>query len=170
MWDRSLFGQRRALADLLRLQLYGVSWSATGIDQTYPIDYPPAQTDLTPDETFHGMQPPTLEEAKLSFGVFEAALRAAADVPLLVINEPMLISAGKNSDVRYNFFYPRWAYDQYRQNMSARAAAAHWTYLDAWNIIPASQFTNSAIHLTPAGEALLAKQVGLIISKQSCSK
>ena len=167
MWDRTIFGQRRPLADLLRLQLYGVPWSATGIDQTYPTDYPPAQTDLTADETFHGMKPP---KAQLSFDVFDAVVRAAGDVPLLVVNEPMLLSTGKNSDVRYNFFYPRWVYDQYRQQMSARAASGSWAYLDAWNIIPASQFTNSAIHLTPSGEALLAARVGQIISQQSCSK
>ena len=170
LWDRTIVGQRRALADLLRLQLYGVMWSATGIDQTYPQDYPPAQTDLTDDEKFHGMSPPTLNGAQLAFDVFDSVLRAAGDVPVLVVNEPMLVSAGENSDMRYNFFYPRWAYDQYRQQMSQRAASGHWAYLDAWDLVPASQFTNSAIHLTLAGEKILAAQVGQAITQQSCSK
>lgn len=169
-WDRTIIGQRRPLADLLRLQLYGAMWSATGIDQTYPTDYPAAQTDLNADETFHTMQPPTLDDSQLGFDVFEAGLQAAGDVPILVLNEPMLVSNGKNSQVRYNFFYPRWAYDAYRQEMSRRATTGHWTYLDAWNLVPTDQFTNSAIHLTPAGESMLATQVAQIISQQSCSK
>ena len=169
-WERTIIGQRRPLADLLRLQLYGAMWSATGIDQTYPTDYPPAQTDLTTDETFHAMQPPMLDTSQLAFDIFEAGLHTAGDVPMLIINEPMLVSSGKNSQVRYNFFYPRWVYDAYRQEMSRRAAAQHWAYLDAWNLVPADEFTNSAIHLTPAGEAMLAEQVGQIISQQSCSK
>jgi hypothetical protein len=168
--ERTIIGQRRALADLFRLQMYGVMWSATGIDQTYPDDYQPAQTDLDPDESFHDMQPPQLDETQLAFDVLEAGLRAAGDIPVIILNEPMLVSSGKNSNIRYNFFYPRWAYDQYRQQMAARAASAHWTYLDLWNLVPADQFTNSAIHLTPAGEALLAERIRQAISQKSCSQ
>jgi hypothetical protein len=40
-WDRTIVGARRALADLLRLQLYGVLWAATGIDQDIPETYTP---------------------------------------------------------------------------------------------------------------------------------
>jgi hypothetical protein len=46
--------------------------------------------------------------------VLAATLERAGDVPVLLINEPMFISSGQNSDLRYNSFYPRWAYDQYR--------------------------------------------------------
>ncbi len=80
-WDNTLIGQRRALADLFRLQMYGVLWSATGIDQTYPADYQHAQTDFNTDITFHDMQPPTLDEFTLAFGVLEAGLRIAGDTP-----------------------------------------------------------------------------------------
>jgi hypothetical protein len=167
-WDRTLIGQRRNLADLFRLQIYGVLWSATGIDQSYPADYEHAQTDLVSDVSYHGMQPPTLDPARLAFDVLEAGLRAAGKTPVVLVNEPILISAGRNSDVRYNFYYPRWAYDQWRQMMSQRAAYQGWNYLDLWNLVPADQFTNSAIHLIPAGEALLAGRVEPTILKQSC--
>jgi hypothetical protein len=70
-----------------------------------------------------------------------------------------LISQGANSDVRYNFFYPRWAYDQYRALLAEQAAAHGWNYLDLWELVPQEEFTNSAIHLTPAGEGMLAEQV-----------
>ena len=167
-WGRTIIGQRRAMADLFRLQMYGALWSATGIDQTYPADYERAQTNLEADETFHNMQPPALDESQLAFKVLEAGLRAAGETPVLLVNEPMLISPGENSEPRYNFFYPRWAYDQWRQMMSARAEAGGWNYLDLWNIIPADEFTNSAIHLTPAGESILVGRVEQITLQQSC--
>jgi hypothetical protein len=167
-WSRTLIGQRRNLADLFRLQMYGVMWAATGIDQTYPLDYEHAQTDFGTDTDFHGMQPPVLDEEQLAFDVLEAGLQAAGDTPVLLVNEPMLISTGANSDLRYNFFYPRWVYDQWRQRMAEKAAAGGWNYLDLWNLVPADQFTNSAIHLTPEGETLLAERVQSAINLQTC--
>ncbi|MCX6036694.1 MAG: hypothetical protein NTW99_02150 [Chloroflexi bacterium] len=167
-WDSTLIGQRRTLADLFRLQMYGVLWTATGIDQTYPADYQRAQTDFKADITFQNMQPPTLDESQLAFGVLEAGLRIAGGTPVMLINEPMLISVGENSDLRYNFLYPRWAYDQWREMMLARAEAGGWNYLDLWNIVPADEFTNSAIHLTPAGESMLAGRVEQTTFQQSC--
>lgn len=164
--DRTIVGQRRPLADLFRLQMYGLLWAATGIDQAYPADYQPAQTDFEADPSFHDLQPPTLDEAKLAFAVLEAGL--SGETPVLLVNEPMLVSAGRNSNIRYNFFYPRWAYDQYRQLMSEKARQLGWDYLDLWDLVPADQFTNSAIHLTPAGEAMLAGNLRPVILRQTC--
>ena len=167
-WDRTLIGQRRNLADLLRLQMYGVLWSATGIDQSYPSDYERAQTDFGTDISFHEIQAPNLEEGQLAFDVLEAGLQAAGKTPVLLINEPMLISTGRNSDLHYNFFYPRWVYDQWRQIMTKKAAVEGWNYLDLWDLVPSDQFTNSAIHLTPQGETLLAGRVEQTIHQQTC--
>ena len=80
-------------------------------------------------------------------------------VPLVVVNEPTAISAGKNSDLRYNFFYPRWAYDQYRAKMVQKLSVAGLPYLDAWDLAPVSEFTNSPVHLTPNGSALFARRL-----------
>jgi len=168
LFGRSLIGQRRPLADLFRLQMYGVLWAATGIDQTFPADYTPAQIDYSTDVSFHGVQPPALDPAGLAYGILDAGMRAAGDTPVLLINEPILISKGENSDLRYNFFYPRWAYDQYRQQMGIKAKGNGWNYLDLWDLVPADQFTNSAIHLTPAGESLMATQVEKAFAGQAC--
>ena len=168
LWGRTIVGQRRALADLFRLQMYGLLWAATGIDQVYPAEYEHAQTDFNTDVTFHNVQPPTLDESQLAFGVLEAGLRAAGEIPVLLVNEPMLISTGENSNLRYNFFYPRWAYDQWRQIMTDKATDQSWEYLDLWDLVPMDQFTNSAIHLTPAGETLLANRLEQIIAEQTC--
>jgi hypothetical protein len=167
-WSNTLIGQRRALADLLRLQTYGFLWSATGIDQTYPADYQHTQTDFSTDVSYHNMQPPTLEDSTLAFAEIDAGLRIATNTPLILINEPILISTGKNSDLRYNFLYPRWVYDQWRESMVVRAEEGGWKYLDLWNIVPENDFTNSAIHLTPSGESLMVERVQKFILQQSC--
>lgn len=157
-WTETLIGQRRALADFLRLQIYGALWAATGIDQVYPNDYPAPQTDFEAnDDKFHSLRPP-LDEKSLAYDLISAAI-THSPAPVLLVNEPILISAGKNSDIRYNFFYPRWAYDAYRAQLGEYASRSGWNYLDTWNMFPASEFTNSAIHLTANAEAILAPQI-----------
>jgi hypothetical protein len=158
-WQRTLVGQRRALADLLRLQLYGFLWAATGVDQDIPATYTPRQEDLPPDLEFHGLQPPDLIRDDLAFDVLAAGVAEAGAVPLLLVNEPMFVSQGENSDLRYNFFYPRWIYDAYRQLLAAEAQARGWAHLDLWQAVANTEYTDSAIHLTPAGSAQLAAQL-----------
>ncbi len=158
-WQKTFVGDRRSWADFFRLQIYGVMWSATGIDQVYPTDYERAQTNFEADESFHDFKPPDLNEDGLALNALEAGFRLAGKTPMILVNEPMIISSGANSDIRYNFFYPRWAYDDYRKMMTALSEQNGWTYIDLWNIVPANEFTNSAIHLTPAGEKLLAENL-----------
>jgi hypothetical protein len=153
-WDQTFISRRRAIADFIRLQVYGVLWAATGVDQVYPEEYEPAQVDLKASEDFHGL---TSLEDELAFDVLEAGMSAGPQ--MLLINEPMLISEGANSDIRYNFFYPRWANDEYRRLLGERATANSWNFLDLWDLVPPQEFTNSAIHLTPAGENLLANRI-----------
>lgn len=160
---RTILGSRRALADLVRLQLYGVMWAATGIDQDIPGAYTPRMEDLAADESFHELLPPHLPQSALAFEVISAGHDLVGDIPILMINEPMFTSQGENSHIRYNFYYPRWAYDQYRDMMRAESAAKGWRYLDLWDAIPSSEFTNSAVHLTPRGSYELAQLVGAAI-------
>jgi hypothetical protein len=155
-WQGTIVGERRSLADLLRLQLYGVLWGATGIDQEIPETYTPRQEDLSADESFHNLQPPHLEASDLALDILRAGVILADETPMLLVNEPMFISQGENSDIRYNFYYPRWAYDDYRRLLSDFSAAQGWQYLDLWDLAPASEFTNSAVHMTPAGTRMLA--------------
>lgn len=166
-WQRTIFGNRRALADLARLQLYGPAWAATGIDQEYPAGYTPAQRDLEPDPGFLGRQPPELNPDDLAWDALEGGLRASG-APVLLVNEPMMSAGGKNSDVRYNFFYPRWAYDAWRADLHTRAASGGWSLLDAWDMLPEDAFTNSAIHATPAGERALAEKVAGALGAFGC--
>jgi lysophospholipase L1-like esterase len=53
--------------------------------------------------------------------------------------------------------------------MADKSLENGWNYLDLWDMIPdSSNYTNSAIHLTPAGEAILAKRLEQAIETQSC--
>jgi len=151
-WDRTLIGRRRTIFDALQLQFYGMMWAATGIDQTYPTDYTPAQRDFEADDAaFAGWASGEMQRIDLLTAALTAGANLASDVPVLLINEPMFISIGQNSDLRYNFFYPRWAYDQYRAWLTEDAGLSAWVYLDLWDVVPETEFTNSAVHLTPAG-------------------
>ena len=165
LWDRTLAGERRPLADLVRLQLYGFLWAATGTDQYLPAEFDPPQWDLDADEAFHGLEPPVLKEGDLAFDVLSAGREMAGNVPLWIVNEPIFLSRGANSGIRYNFFYPRWAYDAYRALLTDRCDAWHLVCYDFWDRIPAEEFSNSAIHRTPRGEAMLAEELGSLIVK-----
>lgn len=158
-WDQTFVSRRKDLANLIRLQLYGVLWSATGVDQFYPETYERAQTDFEADDTFYNIKPTERLREQLSLDILEAGLNAT-DLPMLLVNEPILVSDGVNSDIRYNFFYPRWAYDEYRVMLSEYTSQQNIPYLDLWNLVPMDEFTNSGVHLTPFGESLLAEQVG----------
>jgi len=164
--DRTLIGGRRALADLIRLQIYGFLWAATGIDQAIPAEFDPPQSDLEADESFHGLLPPVLKEDDLAFDVLSAGRDLAAGVPLWIVNEPIYVSRGLNSGIRYNFFYPRWAYDQYRLMLADWCRAQNLECFDFWDLVPAEEFSNSAIHRTPRGEAMLADALEALIAKE----
>jgi hypothetical protein len=131
-------------------------WAATGIDQFYPSSYDPPQRDLELDESFHELHPPQLNPADLSLDILSAGKTLAGDVPIIFVNEPIYLSDGENSDIRYNFFYPRWAYDQYRKLLTDFCQENDLSCLDEWNLVPPAEFTNSAIHMTPSGTQQLA--------------
>ena len=163
---RTIVGQRRALADLIRLQLYGVSWAATGIDQAIPSEIPRNQSDFDEDLKWQSFaQPSLLMKDNLAFDVLVAGAKLAGNVPVIFVNEPMFVSQGKNSQLRYNSFYPRWAYDTYRDSLGEMATANGWRYLDLWDSIAPDEFTNTPVHLTPKGSEQLAQLVMAAIPK-----
>lgn len=162
--DLTIIGQRRELSDLLRLQAFNVMWRVTGIDQYYSDEYNPRSEDFDEDLSWHDFDEPTdLTTDNLAFDVIQAGIERAGEVPVLLINEPMFISDGENSDLRYNFWYPQWAYDQYRELYSNLADENGWHYLDLWDIIDGAEFTDSPVHLTPAGSQLLSEVLGQAI-------
>ena len=162
--ERTIVGQRRNLADLIRLQLTGFSWAATGIDQAIPEEIPQRSSDFEADLSWGEFaEPRPLGREELALEALDAGKQLAGDMPLLLVNEPMFISSGTNSDLRYNSFYPRWAYDQYRELLGAKMATGDWHYLDLWDAVPPQEFTDTPVHMTPAGVRLMAEQVATAV-------
>jgi lysophospholipase L1-like esterase len=79
------------------------------------------------------------------------------DVPLLLVNQPIFVSDGQNSQMRYNTWYPRWAFDQFRQLYAQQAAASGWHSLDLWDAVEPNRFTDSPVHLDAVGAQRLAQ-------------
>ena len=162
--EESIVGRRRDLADLIRLQAWGFAWAATGKDQDIPEDIPLRKSDLEADERWLDIaKPRPLEADDLSMDVLIAGIRRANTTPIVIINEPIFISEGLNSDIRYNSFYPRWAYDEYRELMKALAEGEGWNYLDLWDAIPPEEFTDTPVHLTSNGSRLFAELISAAV-------
>jgi hypothetical protein len=158
--DNTIVGRRRELADWLRLQLLGFAWGATGIDQYYPETFTLRSSDFELDPSWGPFADETdFTIGDIAFDVLTAGMARVGDVPVLLVNEPMFISSGTNSDIRYNFFYPRWAYDRYRDLLMDTAAVQGWTLLDTWDSVAPDEFTDSPVHMTPEGTRQLAEQV-----------
>ena len=138
--------------------MLGAAWAATGIDQDLGIAYDLRSSDLAADGTWQGLDEAEGLTGRLAFDVLSAggALTAAAGVDLLLVNEPMYVSGGANSDLRYNAFYPRWAYNNYRRQLAEWATATETPYFDHWDLLPPDDFTDSPVHTTPEGSRALA--------------
>lgn len=160
-----IFDQQRALFRVTRYQLYPMIQLATDAEE---IPGPPEilPAELTNDTSFEGLKPPTLRKSQVSLDQVEDFHQLSGSVPVLLVNEPMLVVDGlPNSDVRYNSYYPRWVYDQYRQYLDEAALQNGWDYLDLWNAFPASYFTDTPLHLTPEGEGKLAETLAPVIQE-----
>jgi hypothetical protein len=166
-WQRTIPGQRRPLADLLRLQLYGISWAATGIDQAVPREVELRRSDFEVDYSWGSYEgPAALSRDDLALDVLSAGQKLAGDVPLLIVNEPIFISDGQNSDIRYNAWYPRWAYDRYRELLEQAAADGQWAYIDLWDAIEPANFTDSPVHLTADGVSKVVSALKPALAEQ----
>jgi hypothetical protein len=148
-WQKTLVGRRRLLSEMIRLQFYGVMWAATGIDQYIPAEFTPVMENLPADPNYDDFKPPHLDASQLSFPVLNAGINLSSPVPLILENEPIFVSHGENSDTRYNFYYPRWAYDDYRDLLADFCQNQKIACLDFWDAIDPHEFTNTAIHMTP---------------------
>jgi hypothetical protein len=161
-----VFDRNRTLFRVVRYQLYPLIQLATGTEQ---IPGPPEvlAIELSSDVTFEGLKPPTLREAEVSLDLVQDFYTLAGRTPVLLINEPMLIMTGMaNSDVRYNSYYPRWVYDQYRQYVREAALKNTWDYLDLWNSYSARYFADTPLHLIPAGQRLLTEDLAPAIQRK----
>jgi hypothetical protein len=166
LFERSFFGQRRLVADWWRLQAFGAAWAATGIDQIYP-EYTPRRSDFDADISWKAFRAPADLTPALAFDVVAAADALLGDVPLLLVNQPIFVSDGQNSQMRYNTWYPRWAFDQFRQLYAQQAAASGWHSLDLWDAVEPDRFTDSPVHLDAVGAQRLAQALAPWLQAQA---
>jgi hypothetical protein len=168
-YARTILGQRSFLARLIKLQALGWLWSATGRDVERipePVTIP---EDIESNDPEYRRLPVDSDLRSIMLVEALAAGHAiAGDTPLILVNEPIFIATGLNSDVRYNNFYPRWAYDRYRDVISAEALEHNWKYLDLWDSIPGRYFTDTPLHLNAAGERLLAERLQMDVGPMVC--
>lgn len=171
-WERTLIGQRKRIKNIALVQVYGVIWGATGFDHREGLrPEPTLPNSNVPDRLDYEDRSP--EDApvlldSLLMNVVETAYEVAGDVPLVLVNEPIFVANGKNHLVRYNGFYPRWAYDEYRQFISEWAGQHNHTLLDYWDALPPEDFSDAYFHLRLSGEKRFASLLAADIKKLAC--
>lgn len=172
MRDRSILGQRRELADLLRHQVYGPTWTFTRFDYIDWRFFHPPMNDLPLNAAIPSYETIPINSdlsAWLAWDVIRGAVEMAhaRGVGVLIVNEPIYRATGANSDLHYNELYPRWAYDQYRQHASAQAEQHRWDYVDLWDSLPNTSFVEHPIHYTiEAGCDLMQALVPAMINAE----
>jgi uncharacterized protein YukJ len=158
-FEKTIVGQRRALADGWRLQMFGFMWQNTGIDQLYN-PYTPTANDLSDSTAWQHLDEGDPLADALALDVLGAGQTLAGDLPFWVVNEPIMIADGANGDIRYNAWYPRWAYDEYRALLSLSLGAI---WMDFWDVIPRQHFTDSPVHLSGEGMGQFAEILAQVI-------
>ena len=167
-YEKTLVGKRSELARSIKLQVLGLLWLATGQDKRNSVRYPILSTDVEADLRYRNWEPGTNLEKKMLFNALDAGHKIAGSVPILIVNEPIFIAAGQNSDIRYNDIYPRWAFDEYREALAAKAQEMSWNYLDVWDAVPAGDFSDTGLHVSGEGERMLIARLNPVFWKIAC--
>lgn len=171
-WDRTIVGQRKRLKNIALAQAFGALWGATHIDDHQSLQPTPEvpSSDLAQDLRYEGRSTDEKSELfkSLLTDVLSAAFGVAGHVPLVLVNEPIFVANGENHLVRYNGFYPRWAYDEYRQFMLEWTVDRDHPWLDYWDVIPPEDFADQYFHRRASGEQRLAARLSPEILRIAC--
>jgi len=172
LWERTIVGQRKHLKNIALIQIFGVLWAGTGIDNHKSIQPEPGipSSDVTGNLDYEGRYPNDAEDLfnSLLMNVLSTAYGVAGDVPVVLVNEPIFVADGKNHLIRYNGFYPRWVYDEYRQYMLDWAKEHNHKLLDYWNALPPKDFADPSFHRRLSGEKRFAELLAPEIKKLEC--
>jgi len=168
-YQDTIVGQRSFLARWLKLQALGVLWYAAGDDFHLERGSPEIiSADVKKSPSYRDLPPDSDLKESLLLGALTAGRDIAGEIPVLLVNEPIFVANGMNSDVRYNDLYPRWAYDQYRGLLAEQAQQNSINYLDMWNVVPSEFFVDTPLHLSVDGERLLAEQLNPKLLSMVC--
>jgi hypothetical protein len=167
-YEKTLSGRRTSLNRAIKLQALGFIWMLSGQDA---LTSRPSQlrSDVDADLKYRGFKPNNDLRDEMMFDALHTGYVLAQSIPILIVNETIFIAAGHNSDFRYNYIYPRWAYDQYREALTVEALNAHWNFLDLWDTIPTDHFSDTGLHLSSEGERMLIIHIDPAVRAIACS-
>ncbi len=172
-YDRTIIGQRGRIRNILFVQAMGALWSATGVDYHEGFEESTGSPDLNVEANidYEKMLPDDDRSEYfdlLRTDIISAAHTMAGDVPVVLVNQPIFIASGLNSDVRYNDLYPRWIYDEYRTFFSAWTTQHQMIYLDRWDILPPADFADRNFHRNANGEKRFAEIIAPQLQQLTC--
>ena len=163
-WDKTLWGQRQKLHFQLQINGFYLSRFYYGTDHIDSLIWKNKDLFIKPpgsDTLYdgHKLNTKLFKNNKWlrPFDTLRVAHEIANGRPLLLINEPIFITTGENSDIRYNFLYPRWAFDQFRDFIKNRTSEQKWIYRDYWDLLPQTDFFDSSFHRNAQGTLHLAE-------------
>ncbi|HEX2993856.1 MAG TPA: hypothetical protein VHP14_03475 [Anaerolineales bacterium] len=171
-WDRTIIGQRNRIKNLTLLQVFGFPWGGTGIDNHESLRPEPKlpSRDVEDSLDYEGKSPDDAADLfnSLLMNVVSTAYDIAGDVPVILVNEPIFVADGENHLVRYNGFYPRWVYDEYREFLGRWAQEHNHLLLDYWDTIPPEDFSDAYFHRRASGEERFAELLAPEIERLVC--
>ena len=169
-YEKTLVGRRSELARMIKLQALGLIWTISSADRTAASTDPAdLSMDVPNDRKYKGLESESKLGKEMMTGALVAGHEIAQPIPVLIVNEPMFIATGRNSNVRYNEGYPRWAYDYYRQAMMIESQRNQWHYLDLWDSIAPRYFADTVLHISPEGQRLLIQQINPVLQSIVCN-
>ncbi len=170
MFDGTIVGERTLLARWIKLQVLGLTWLATGVDYHEHQDSEASvpENNLPYKINYFGYEPGTNFSSILEINALTAGYDLAGDTPMMLINEPIFIASGENSELLYNANYPRWAYDLYRSTLITEAEKSGWDFIDAWNIVPPQHFL-TPLHVSAEGGQIMTDYLTPFILKNYCN-
>src|SRR5271157_135117 len=172
IWDGTIWAGRNTIKKVVLLQLSGLIWAGTSIDwydsasQDVRIQLP---RSLNLGTEYHSPKDKSQLLRDLGFDTIRVGTEEAGRSAFLVVNEPIQIYGGVNSDLRYDIAYPRWAYDAYRTALLNYMNQRGISYLDLWNTLSIDAFSSdSSVHLSQRGEKLIAELLKVRILQSAC--
>jgi len=170
LWGQTLLVDRSNVKNLFIYQMDALPWIATGVDGNITSSLQSQIGNDVDPKNISMLHSAAVSPDNLMLGVLNSADDLAAPAPILIVNEPIFIATGKNSQQYYDSFYPRPLYDQYRNILSDWAHSHRQPYIDVWDSVANYEFTDTPFHLSLSGEKQLASILSPAILGLSCSQ
>jgi hypothetical protein len=150
-WQHSIFVQRTAIYRWLTFQGYALQ------SPDFPSVVPVQMRESNPEHAAFTLDDPAFTPMPNATWIALSAMQQLGMFPVLFVNDPILIVPG--AQVNYNEFYQRALYDQYDATFNRYCKDHNLWCLDLWNILSPEQFTDSPLHHTANGNAIIAARV-----------